>query len=463
MHPSDDLRQIQERSRLAEMRRSLWSMLAVGLAVGYIGMHLAVVRPLQRQMDGLHGQISTLEQGMEQLAGVRDNVWKTNTLLSSLATQQKQVDHARQALQTISRFRTDVESEAARTAAAQTALADMGSLQGRLIDSARETTAAGEALAGLTSVQERLQAAAEGSTRAVTSLEGMLLLQDMLIGEEDRIDLAARSLDRAARLHGDIVAEGESVEPARRALAEIVGIKQLAQAEVLDAGLAESALRRLGSLKQTLVEQAEGLSEARQTASGLIALKSTIHQESDDLESAREAADELLVLKDQLVVRGAGTHTASQNADRLFTLRDRLASTDGAQLETAETNLGGLIEMQGRLAAETDQLADALLMIETISDLQQELKRHVSAFQGIRRDLVELMLLENSIAQAVRVVEPLISLSNLRRLNPEDVRAAARDMLERRQTRQASRTPLPALRDSEPVDPVVPLPPADDN
>ena len=97
-------------------------MLAIGLAVGYIGMHLTIVRPLQKEMGELKDNVAVLERGVEELVGVRDQVWRTNTLLSGLTSQQKQVDHARQALQSISQFRSDVEAESREIPAARDAL-----------------------------------------------------------------------------------------------------------------------------------------------------------------------------------------------------------------------------------------------------------------------------------------------------------------------------------------------------
>ena len=95
---------------VVELRKHMWAMLATGLVIGFLVMHLVIERPLQRRMNALRKEMATLQQDTINLAGNSMNgyVTEVNNLLSHLKSQQSQIKTARTALKDIRQFRTEV-------------------------------------------------------------------------------------------------------------------------------------------------------------------------------------------------------------------------------------------------------------------------------------------------------------------------------------------------------------------
>ncbi len=64
---------------------------------------------------------------------------------------------------------------------------------------------------------------------------------------------------------------------------------------------------------------------------------------------------------------------------------------------------------------------------------------------------MDIILLETTVAKAVDVLEPLQEVSQLRRMSREDVRAAARTIMEQRTSRLAAREDETTRRPSTPL------------
>jgi hypothetical protein len=79
----------------------------------------------------------------------------------------------------------------------------------------------------------------------------------------------------------------------------------------------------------------------------------------------------------------------------------------------------------------------------------------VRSLEGIRRGLMEFVLMENTIARAIRTLQPLLELGNLRHLDEEQLRHIARSMSAQQSTQigknEAER--VPASKDSRNASP----------
>ena len=104
--------------------------------------------------------------------------------------------------------------------------------------------------------------------------------------------------------------------------------------------------------------------------------------------------------------------------------------------------------MQSDLTESTDDIVDAVQMLELLTDFRSEFDRQITAMVGMRRQLMEVVLMESTVVRAVRILEPLIQLGKLRRLSDGEVRDAARVILDQRtsrldeQNRSVKRLPL---------------------
>ena len=142
--------------------------------------------------------------------------------------------------------------------------------------------------------------------------------------------------------------------------------------------------------------------------------------------------------------------------------------------------------MQTKLLAETGRVVDAVETLEVLGDLQDQVKEQVASMQGMRRELLDVILMESTVAKATRILEPLAQLGNLNRLSDAEVREAARVIMDQRDTRigklpaqfrRIHREPTPSrttklILDGEPVfseesdsgtveEKLVPTPPAE--
>lgn len=365
----------------ADRASRMWPVLT-GLIVGFLGAYLAGVLPMKRQMEAMRQEMTAVNIRMAELVSAREDVWQANDLLSGLRSQQRQSEEARAALKQIRQFRAEVTREAGR------------------------------------------------ASQALSSLQMLVALQDTLIGQRDLSGRAADALDEMAALQERMILEQTSSDDMRNAINELAAIKQLLIAESADTDWAESGLRQLADLKFQLIGEANGVAEARTALGDFVNLKESILEESSDLETAQAAASSLFDLKDELVIRGSNTHAARGNARRLMGLRDTLSNT--VDMQAAETNLNLLLGMKDNLSGRSHDVAAAIETLEILTDFHGELVEQVDSLQGIRRDLMEIALLESTVGRAVRIIQPLVQLGNIRRLDENDVREAARTILDRR-------------------------------
>jgi hypothetical protein len=274
--------------------------------------------------------------------------------------------------------------------------------------------------------------------------------------QREQVDDARKSLAAAGRLLAE----------SRSALNGIVALKAHIKAEAASIEEAECRLGQLGSLKSRVLSESDGVERAEGNANDLIALKSTINKGAADIAAARANADAMIALQNALASRGSWNAKAQANLKALVQLCDAIAGSDDTLLKAranadqmrallkdlssdlidvpaAGRNLKKLIEIQIRLNERSRNIADAVQTLELLSDLQDEIASHVRSLGGVRKELLELALMENTVSRVARMLRPLTQLVNLRRLGDRDIREAARGILENR-NRRLSRNELPA-------------------
>ena len=62
--------------------------------------------------------------------------------------------------------------------------------------------------------------------------------------------------------------------------------------------------------------------------------------------------------------------------------------------------------------------------------MQHEFQKQIRSLDSMRRTLMDFILMENTFVRAVRVLQPLLELGNLRHLNEDQLRQIARAMSE---------------------------------
>ncbi|NQV25346.1 MAG: hypothetical protein HQ518_13370 [Rhodopirellula sp.] len=390
-----------------------WSMLFVGLAIGFLGMDIMVRRPMMRELASVRTELLSVEHDMEELVGVRNQVWETNNLLTSLKSQYRQLEDARVSMSALAQLRNEIETEAGHTTTAFAKLDRLVGLQNAVLRNSENVESAEVSLDRMTAMQEQVVESGKNTSNAVTAIGQLVKVRDAAQLEVARIDSAYDAVQKFGKLKQQIMANGEGLD------------------------IAQEHVAALAAIKNDVFNEAGDVAAAYEAARNMIALKNDINEKSEGLETAKLTAQELFTLKDAVVSKGGNTEAAFANTERLFTLRDALiAETD---LDSAEGNLNQLVAIQDTLNRQTTEVADAVETLEVLTDLNDELQTQVTTIDGMRKSLLDVVLMESTVRKVADILEPLAELSNLRRLSSSEMREAARLIMDQRTSRVASR------------------------
>lgn len=358
----------------------IWGIFLVGVVIGFVAVYLVVAQPMFAQLEQMQRQMATLDTEMQSLVGARNHAWETGNLLADLKSLKNQLHDSRATVRDIRLLRQDLLEEAKHTAKASSALFDMAKLQ------------------------------------------------EFALDQHDLTSPAARSLEQLAQIQKRLVQEHAGTPKAEETLADLSRVR--------------SDLAELLILKAQIAINGADVAAARTTAGELLSLKDQIVSKGQDAEAARTTADELLSLKDQIVTKGQDTEAARTNANRLFVLQDEL-KTQGADLPDAFSSLDRLIEIKDKLVDQTPAVADAVQNLEIISDFQEEFGEQIRALGRMREGLLQIVLMEGTLAKVAKILEPLSQIANVRRLSDRELREAARSILENRSTRISAKPGAP--------------------
>jgi hypothetical protein len=284
------------------------------------------------------------------------------------------------------------------------------------------------------------------------------------------LDGATASLTQLEELQHEIVglahlAEQARVQlgPSRDTLQELARLEEELAAHSTRLADAESTLAEIESLRAQLVAQGENLNQVTEIVDRQNALALSVMSGHEAVVAANDQMGAYESLAEQVLAAGNKASEAEAVVGQLTAIQDLLLDEERVQPVRAQQNLDSLIALEDALAGETDRIADAVASLELLADFQEEFNFQVGQLAGMQESLTELILLESSVARAVRMIEPLAELTDLRRLNEDEVREAARVILDRRNTRVSSRpVDLPPMSESdEEIERLVPVPPVE--
>ena len=368
-------------------------MIAAGLAVQWSAVHFAVSRPLTRELGRMESQLADSNDRLDRLVAARSAVNQTDDLLSALQAQHQSLGAAEASLASIRDLRISVEQEARQTSAAAAALQELSDLHTRL---AHVGANANELVGDVESLQ-RLQ-------RSIAALS----------------------------------------EPTHNNLAQVEAVNR--------------ALSQINLLQARISEQSRSLPIALAAVEDLAQLQQAVESAGGDLDQVRQQADRLVEIACGLnTIDSDDAVAASEHAADLLALHDILADAESLRLAEAERNLRLLLDTQTELLHATPEIVAAAENLELLTDFEVELTRQLSSLTGLRQEMLEIALLRETVAQVAHAVQPLAELTDLRRLDGDQVRAMAREILERR-TAQIDRFATGSSR-SEVIGPASPFPP----
>lgn len=361
-------------------------LLAAILAATVLAVNLSIVRPLKDRMEELKREVADMQSQVQLLVGERDQVRSTNDLLTGLKAQQAAFEDARHSLAALRQFREEIATECQK------------------------------------------------ATEALASTEKLDTLQRTVLHHRDLTEPATKVLNTILGLQKQLVDQNATTDDAIDAANRLTALKHNLMTEANDMAAAESALGQVNSLTSQILGQTADIATAETRAQNLVELKNQIVNKTGDLDLAAAGASGLLAVKDELVVRGGNIADARQNAERLLGLRDRL-SENSAKTDVAEKSAARMIEIQKKLAGENTNLVESIKSVETLIDLQHEFQKHIRSLDGMRRNLMDFVLMENTVAQAVRMLQPILELGNLRHMNEDQLRQIAKSISESESTR----------------------------
>lgn len=360
-----------------------WSAIVVCFTIGIVAVEFMIRRPMMREMASLRSNIVGMQRDMESLVGVHNQAWETNNLLSSLKAQYRQIEDGRASIESIKRLNEELETETAKLSKAFASLDQLINIKNRVLKQSETNPMAQSNLDQMVALQDRISNNSEGTQHAFVAVNGLLRLRDTAKIEIESVDSAITSV------------------------------------------------RQLGELKREVIEKGDSVVTAREQLSDLVALKNDLYEEASNIPEARKVADDLLSLKNEM-----RSKAAVQQADQLIALRNTLSSIDST---SAKSNLEQLVGLQDTLNSQTKQVSEAVQTLELLTDLGDQLKEQVDATSSMRKSLMEIVLLESTVHRVARVLEPLTQLGNLRRLSDDELREAARSVIDARQSRVARR------------------------
>jgi hypothetical protein len=361
-------------------------LLAAILAATVLAVNLSIVRPLKDRMEELQREVVGMQSQVQLLVGERDQVRSTNDLLTGLKAQEAAFEEARHSLAALRQFREEMTTESQK------------------------------------------------ATEALASIEKLDTLQRTVLHYRDLTEPATKVLTAIVDLQKQIIDQNATADDAVDAVNRLAALKRNVIAEAADSGTAESALGQMANLKTQILSQTTDLPIADARAQQLINMKSQIVDKTNDVDLATSIVEGMLAVKDQLVVRGGEIADAQQNAERLLGLRDRLAN-NSATTDIAEKSAARIIEIEKKLSVQKPDLAESIKSIEALIDFQHDFQKQARSLDAMRRSLMDFILMENTIARAVRMLQPILELGNLRHLNEDQLRQIARSISEGQSTR----------------------------
>jgi hypothetical protein len=275
------------------------------------------------------------------------------------------------------------------------------------------------------------------------------------------IEPATTALSKLAEVRDQAIATGQKTDGALAAISGLATVTQTATSAGERTEAAIASVQGLATLKNEVIVQQAQTAEARAQLAEMAAMHKALIDQHALTSDAANAVTALTTLKAQIVDNSVGVETAQVNANKLVELNKTLAAQ--ADLDKAEKNLTGLVQLENTLASQTRQIAESVESLQLLTGLQGEFNDQMVRLEEIQKGFTELLLMETYVARAVKMVQPLAELGSLRRNSEPEIRAAAREILNRREERMAMESSKFAESSGDynpPVKPV-PNPPAD--
>lgn len=241
---------------------------------------------------------------------------------------------------------------------------------------------------------------------ASASLAEVRSLHQQIIKEASQLQSAQQALQSLAALRTEVARQSSLIEATQRALANLEELHLDVQRSAGETEVARAAVEELSVVRDGLIESMQQVDATKPLIAGINELHSRLTATSNRATDAQFALDELVTLGDRI-------------------------EAQAANVEQAESTFESMVGLQQKIVNQTLTTATAIETLELATDVQYEMKQASQTFSQIKRMLAEMTLMRPQLQQAVECLQPMLELTDLRRLSVSNLRSVASMVRER--------------------------------
>ena len=240
-------------------RPVMWGMLTAGLAIGFMGMYFSVTRPMSMRMQMVESNLSLMQAEMHQLVGTRDNIWKTNDLLTGLRQQQRQLAEVEQSLVAIKQVNNEVIALSSNHELAMRTIHEVETLQTALIENKSSMAQSREVIANIAMLQQSVvklgssaQSQQSGIVAATKALSDVEKLTSRVISQKELIAQADTVIDSVDELSSLLIQQEEPLSASKNVVTDMAALQGdlVRQGEMIPVSL--DTVQKMASLETAL-------------------------------------------------------------------------------------------------------------------------------------------------------------------------------------------------------------------
>lgn len=345
--------------------------------------YIFFVRPAQQQVISLEGHVNRLVSAVDALNGSRKGVAAGTSLLARLEAQQARLDTAEQVLARYEALQERLAAQEAKAARSESVVSRLDEMHGAIVAS-RDSLDEIAATLGRVGEMHETMLAGRGTIEAASATLGRIeRLHAAILDTRSVLGITETTLGRIDRLHDVILDSRPAIDATVETVERIESLHDgiLASRPTLDA--VASTLDRVDGLNARVVDSADRVDTVGRSLDRIDAVACDLHAALLWFDEAAATAADLNGLCESLAEQRPAVTKAGEDLDQVVGMQQRL------------TAIGGSLD-------------DAQAVITALDDLRGEMVQAVNTVGGMRRFMVDLMLLEPTFTRAVRALDPVV-------------------------------------------------------
>lgn len=234
---------------ISTSKQRTWLPLFIGLAVGLVGIHFTVSRPMRKQWEKelltVRKDLVHLQASVQKVASVETRPQKTNSLLTAMNDQQSLLRESRKTLKLVADLTARIESQEEKLSNSYAALENLTGLQDRILEYAGTGSEAMLTLDRMVEFQSRFVARSRDLDEAEEVARRYADLKDTLTISAKDLPIAEQNLDRWIGMQDRIVGEATTTKTAQNNLAAILDVQNRLAKSVTNEEMAFGSLEDL--------------------------------------------------------------------------------------------------------------------------------------------------------------------------------------------------------------------------